>query len=440
MARRQQIVVIVGSLLALVLIVGLLVSSGTTVKAPTPTAVAAVATPTGARPDCGRVLDARAGAAFPVINTQNCPPDPTVLARKAWNSISVRLPLSGSVATTCEDWYAFHTNQTGNWEIFRLDKGSKMTNLSRGGDTSNNISPSMSPDRKTMAFTSDRDGNWEIYTTTTDGSGEPQRITYNTFAVDMGPVWSPDGKMLVYDSIRKGNWDLYLFDVVAGQEYQLTDSPADDTFPAWTTDSKTVIYQTGGQGKNQIMAIDVDSLKAKALSDGKGEDSAPVMSPDGTRIAFLSQREGAAHASLYLMNADGSNLTPIALPDMVIANQSFSPNGNLLAFQGAKPGEKSSVFVYDLTQKEMRQVTAPTVASYAPTWDCSSSTLVFTADITNPNLFSAPALPMTAPPVDVSKQAMPLTEGRASSQFPVGATREENASKLTLAAAISAGG
>lgn len=441
MARRHQLGLVVGGILVLVVVLALLLSTQTKVRAPTSAAAVVPATPTGDRPPCGALMaSGSAGAAFPVINLRNCPPDPSVLPRKTWNSISVQLPLAGSVANACDDWYAFHTNQTGNWEIFRLDKNHTMMNLSRGGGNSNNISPSMSPDRKSMAFTSDRDGNWEVYITSTDGSGDPQRITYNTFAVDMAPVWSPDGKLIVYDSIRKGNWDLYLFDVTTGDEIQLTDSPGDDVFPAWTSDSRTVIYQTNSQGKSQIVAVNVDSLKTRLISDGKGTDTAPVISPDGTRIAFLSQRAGAAQAGLYLMNVDGSNVTQLPMPEMAISNESFSPNGSMIAFQGAKKGENSSVYVYDLAQKILRQVTQPDVASYAPTWDCSSSTLVFTADSATPNIFSAPALPMTAPPVEVPKDAMPLTQGKASSQFPVGATREENASKLTLAAALNAGG
>ena len=54
----------------------------------------------------------------------------------------------------------------------------------------------LSPDGKTIVFTSVRDGDLEIYTMKTDGT-EVKRLTHEP-GYDGGPFFSPDGKRIVY--------------------------------------------------------------------------------------------------------------------------------------------------------------------------------------------------------------------------------------------------
>ncbi len=92
--------------------------------------------------------------------------------------------------------------RTGNFEIFSLDlEGDqliKRLTFRRGFD----MSPSVSPDGKRIAFVSEADGNPEIYLMNSDGTGV-LRITRDT-AIDTSPHWSPDGKSLLFSSNRNG--------------------------------------------------------------------------------------------------------------------------------------------------------------------------------------------------------------------------------------------
>ena len=73
--------------------------------------------------------------------------------------------------------------------------GSNQTAITQ--DLANDLNPSWSPDDK-IAFQSDRDGNFEIYSTDLDGMN-PLNIT-NDLAMDIEPDWSPDGSKLVFTS------------------------------------------------------------------------------------------------------------------------------------------------------------------------------------------------------------------------------------------------
>jgi TolB protein len=73
--------------------------------------------------------------------------------------------------------------------------------------------PAWSPDGKRLAFTSNRDGNYEIYLVNADGSGL-RRLTHNPERDDY-PAWHPDGRHLAVVSERAGRFDLYLVEVPA---------------------------------------------------------------------------------------------------------------------------------------------------------------------------------------------------------------------------------
>lgn len=67
-----------------------------------------------------------------------------------------------------------------------------------------------SSDSRTVAYMSDSDGNWDIYSVGTGGSNA-QRLTTDP-AQDGLPAWSPDGKSIAFVSDRSGQWALWVMD------------------------------------------------------------------------------------------------------------------------------------------------------------------------------------------------------------------------------------
>jgi Tol biopolymer transport system component len=354
-----------------------------------------------------------------------CQRDSTELARPAWQPVQV----AGAV---CPDWLVYHTNMTGDWELFRLgdlpDRVQADPNLSRGvGERVFDVMPSTSPEKKWVVFTSNRDSNWEIYISAVE-EDNIRRVTYNTTAIDIDPVWSPVGNQIVYESNRDGNWELYLFDVGTGVETRLTNSEGNDVNAAWSFDGEKIAYQSDREGFWQIYELNIATLETSLLSDGIGDDLEPQFTPNGEAIVFRSYRDGE-NSVIYKMDADGSGVIRLSDPAGDALNASVSPDSRLVAYQSNLDGD-SDVYIYEMVNERTRLLTDNVIEDYAPTWWCNSDVVVFTSDVTDdPNLFDTPALPIDAPPILVETEANQLTTDPNFDQYPESVPAEENASR-----------
>jgi hypothetical protein len=154
-----------------------------------------------------------------------------------------------------------------------------------------------------IAFESNRDGNYEIYRASADGTALA-RLTTNA-AVDSDPAWSPDGTRLAFESNRNGNFDIYVMNADGGAVQPLTTNPAEDSNPAWSPDGTHIAFESDRDGNHEIYVMNADGGDPVRLTTDPARDSDPTWSPDGARIAFASERDG--NLEIYVMNADGSN-------------------------------------------------------------------------------------------------------------------------------------
>ncbi|MBI2914114.1 MAG: PD40 domain-containing protein [Chloroflexi bacterium] len=92
--------------------------------------------------------------------------------------------------------------------------------------------PALSPDGTKIAFTTNRDGNDEIYVMNADGS-DLQRVT-DSDSGDTNPTWSPDGNWIAFSSNRDGQFAIYIVQADGTGLFKITDNKANDSQPAWS--------------------------------------------------------------------------------------------------------------------------------------------------------------------------------------------------------------
>jgi dipeptidyl aminopeptidase/acylaminoacyl peptidase len=195
--------------------------------------------------------------------------------RQTYNPASdtdpVWTPLCADTTETCiSGTIAFQSDRSGNWDIFLLDPGTIEGPFQVTTDSGDDTDPFWAPDGSALTFQSDRNGNWDIFTILLDGTDETQWTEDDADEID--PVWSPAGGSIAYASDRSGDWDLYLVDLGSGDEVQLTSGE--------------------GDGDWEIYAYDVISDVLVRLTDDPAADEAPSWDCDGTLVLFHSDRDG----------------------------------------------------------------------------------------------------------------------------------------------------
>ncbi len=155
-----------------------------------------------------------------------------------------------------------------------------------------------------VAFTSDRDGNPEIYAMNANGS-DIRRLTDNP-ARDSSPDWSPDGSQIVFVSDRDGNPEIYVMSADGSNVVRLTDNPGFESEPAWSPDGKQIAFVSDRDGNSEIYVMNADGSNVVRLTDNPAVDDEPSWKPDGSAISFISTRDGTT-SEVYLMNPDGSD-------------------------------------------------------------------------------------------------------------------------------------
>ena len=136
-----------------------------------------------------------------------------------------------------------------------------------------------------IAFTSNRDGNFEIYTMNPDGSDQINLTQHR--AVDQNPVWSPTGEQILFVSDRHGTKDLYLMDADGTNVRKVFPNLVGRQHPTWSPDGKQVAYHRFD--KLSIYVASSAGENERKLVNGLW----PVWSPNGSEIAFVADKNFA---------------------------------------------------------------------------------------------------------------------------------------------------
>ncbi|HUQ20690.1 MAG TPA: hypothetical protein VM099_13830 [Gemmatimonadaceae bacterium] len=225
------------------------------------------------------------------------------------------------------------------WQI-QLAAGGLLHELTSNG---HNQQPAWSPDGKRIAFTSDRDGNSEIYVMNADGSNQV-RLTNNP-SPDESPTWSPEGSRIAFTSSRDlggSRFAIYTMNAAGGDQIRITSLGAADHSPSWSPDGKRIAFISNRGGVAGIWTIAPDgseSPEGKLLTTDISAGSSLAWSPDGRRIAFVRRDKAAVGSAspggrdaIFIMNGDGSGAALVNSGFHWATSPTWSPDGRQIAF------------------------------------------------------------------------------------------------------------
>jgi Tol biopolymer transport system component len=232
-----------------------------------------------------------------------------------------------------------------------------------------------------IAFSSDRDGNGEIYVMDADGSDQT-RLTHNAPRAAGPSSWSPDGSQIAFMALRGSNLEIYAINADGSGQTNLTntDNPVgDERGPSWSPDGKQIaFFRQGGDGFFEICIMHLDNNRAiTCLPHGPAGDMNPVWSPDGTRFAFVSRPEDKEE--IYVMNVDGSNRIRLTNNPATDFDPSWSPDGKWIAFSSNRDGNYEIYAMSADGGSPTRLTNSPALDS-DPSWSPDSTRIAFTSE------------------------------------------------------------
>jgi TolB protein len=258
---------------------------------------------------------------------------------------------------------AFASDRDGNYEIYSSDSaGVTQTNLTQNAST--DLFPVWSADGTKIAFSSFRaNGDEEIYTMNADGSN-PMRLT-DSPGMDAEPAWSPDGTKIAFRSDRNGNFEIYTMDADGSNQVDVSNNSANDDRPAWSPGGSTIAFESDRDGNFEVYTMDPDGSNQVDVSNNPAGDRRPGWSPTGQKIAFDSSRDG--NLEIYSMTAAGANQTRLTSNTKDDSEASWSPDGTKIAFRSQRDGN-AEIYVMGQDGSAQTRVTNNTFWDSAPDW------------------------------------------------------------------------
>ena len=215
--------------------------------------------------------------------------------------------------------------------------------------------------------------DYDIYSVRIDGQ-QVQRLT-STPGYDAEATISPNGKTIVWTSVKDGDLDLYTMNLDGTNVRRLTDDLGYDGGAFFSPDSTRLVYRAAHPtdpaeitkykellaqrlvepGQLELFVINVDGSGKKQVTSNGASNFSPYFHPDGERVVFSSNLEtrgegGRPSFHLYLVRDDGTGTERITTEGHFNSFPMFSPDGKRLVWvsdRNAKAPGEFNVFLAD---------------------------------------------------------------------------------------------
>ncbi len=222
-----------------------------------------------------------------------------------------------------------------------------------------------------------------------DADGKRERAVLSSPSLDYSPTFSRDGQWITFTSERDGQAEIYRVHPDGSDLQRLTEHPAFDDQAALSPDGKTLAFvSTRDGGTANIWLVDLASKKTTNLTASRSGNFRPSWSPDGQWIAFTSDRdadpgywpgrwEHLQSTGVYVISARGGDLRRLTRKDGVSGSPAWSADGRRIlfyetdelgAYLAKSSGSRTEVVSVDMATGERKFYTASNETKLSPQW------------------------------------------------------------------------
>jgi Tol biopolymer transport system component len=153
--------------------------------------------------------------------------------------------------------------------------------------------------------------------------------------------------------------------------------------PSWSPDgTRIAFYRTlkgfRGQPSHQIYVMNADGSNITQITSGNQLSVAPAWSPDGTKIAFVRRPRPITDGHIALMNPDGTGFHEITSGPNFDFRPQWAPDGSKIVFERDSPDFSScSVYVVAPDGTGLTRLIGGSGCVGDPAWSPDGSTISF---------------------------------------------------------------
>lgn len=251
-----------------------------------------------------------------------------------------------------KDSIIFSSNRDGNSNIYRMDAdGKNLKQLTFGKNEKWSPRILSKTEISFLEQNGDKILRFKLNLKTNKINELPQ--PEHCILDDKNAFISPKKDKLLYEC----NGNIFVSDKNGRTPFNLTQNSGAKNFkPIWFSDGKKIAFTSDRDGNREIYSIDLDGKDLKNLTKHPANDEAPDISPDGRKILFSSDRDGDNNQEIYVLNLTNHQLTNISKSKEWELIARWSSDGSKIFF-GTNRDKNWEIYVYDFQTKTSKNIT-----------------------------------------------------------------------------------